>query len=426
MKKQYSFKVFMVVIMLICSTVCWGQEDNKHLWFDRYEMALFSDSIHEVSSLLGSPDLRIYADSLIYLDPDAYHYVQITNKPVYLICHDTQDDKYFWMYPYDYFYEMTLNEETDYWEPSSEYYFGTWTPSNSTLCSQIGKKDGWWERLSIFGSAGSGAWWYPEQYFTSYNVSTSAQPYEYQWWTFDNYNEEIYTHFKMEPGLYYVKTYAGLHYFASSVVLEMRKLKDLKEGISPRAYPRITSEVQQKKESVNVSSIYDNIYVTGKNWYEWTSNGYYIFDEDVKIHGGEYEDYYCKRLGDGGRWYIQPPASMYSSGYYKIDSAPQPDIWYNLTYSDSFEYFQFPNWTNWTGGRYVIWDVKGERVMFIKEDKYTNEINDYIGIVNSISAPEATMTPYAPDTYFNLQGIPVESPQSGQIYIKNGKKILYK
>lgn len=400
MKRQQLVKVIITMMTLMCSTLSWGQEeDDEYLWFNRYLLLFYSDSIHETSRIDMN---RVYSDTTICLSPNKHHYIQVTDKPVYLYIYDTQESTFNAMYAYDFYPDGSGNG------------FGTWVPSTSPLCSQYGAQDGWWStyKSDLYD-------WDTHSYPTrrSYNVAQYAQPYQNQWWTLDNFYEENYRYFEMEPGLYYAKAFYTDEKGFDSFIIQMAKLGNLSK-LSSSAYPRITSEIQKKKETVNVTSMYTYYTVTGSTRYVWTNNGEYLFNDDCKISDGEYQGYYCRVLGSGARYYIYPPASL-RSGHYKIDSNPAIDTWYKLTPSEaSGDYFTAP-----AGQVYVIWDVNGERVKFISEETYEKEILQHMS-ATSISTP--TITPYAPDTYFNLQGVAVENPIPGQIYIHNGKKILYK
>lgn len=404
MKRQQLVKVIITMMTLMCSTLSWGQEqeeENSNLWFGRYLLQFYSDSIHESSRVDFN---RIYSDVIIDLSPDSYHYIQITDKPVYLFLYDTQTDDLQMLYAYSYF------GSDDY--PNG---YGYWSPTTSPLCNEVGKKDGWWHSIKTDEYDFKTHQWVYRRYW---DVPQTTQPLEFQWWTLDNLKEGTnYRSFKMEPGLYYVKVYYDNSNNFDSFVITMGKLGNLTD-IRPAAFPRITSEVQEKKETVNVNNMYDYYTVTGSTRYVWRTKDQYLFTEDCIIQDGEYKGYYCKTIGSGGRFYIQPPASL-RSGYYKIAPNPVIDKWYELTpTTESGDYFTRP-----AGQVYVIWDVNGERVKFISEETYEKEILPHMS-ATSISTP--TITPYAPDTYFNLQGVAVENPIPGQIYIHNGKKILYK
>lgn len=412
MRRQQFVKVIITMMTFMCSTLSWGQEqdDQSNLWFNRYELVFYSDSIHVVD---GIDRNRIYSDTLVYLSPNKHHYVQITDKPVYLLVGDTQTGNVQQLYAYDYY-------------PNGQYEngYGTWIPSKSPLCSSIGSKEGWTYQYKSTEYDWTRHEWI---YRTGYYVSTSSEPVEFHRWTFEDFYQNNYNSFKMEPGLYYVEPFFDDSEGFQSFVITMAKLCDL-YSISSSAYPRISRDTQKKNGSVNVSQIYDNIYVTGKDWYEWVTYATYIFEDERKITGGEYNGYLCQCIGNistTDKYFIYPPASKYSSGSYIINGNPKPGVWNNLTYNSGSSQavsFLSSDW-DYNAKAYAIWDLNGNRIKFITEETYKKEVADYVG-PTAISTPNIKI--YDPDTYFNLQGIPVETPTPGQIYIHNGKKVVYK
>lgn len=68
MKRQQLVKVIITMMTLMCSTLSWGQEeDDEYLWFNRYLLLFYSDSIHETSRIDMN---RVYSDTTICLSPN--------------------------------------------------------------------------------------------------------------------------------------------------------------------------------------------------------------------------------------------------------------------------------------------------------------------------------------------------------------------
>lgn len=163
MKK--GFLLFFAFVLSALSIHLQAQDSERYIYF------LSSDSIYEASSYTYLDRDTVDKYGLIFLTGED-QFIQITNKPVCVICYDAVADSAFYLYAYSPAYNVdeTTGERT--------LLMGEWNPSNSNLAKNKGWK----------------------------NVKNATYPYMYLWWSVENHNEEKYYSFSdLVSGMYYVK-----------------------------------------------------------------------------------------------------------------------------------------------------------------------------------------------------------------------------
>lgn len=409
MQKFYNLRTIILFIMVLFAKTSWAQlYDGKYLLF------LYSDSIHLVDNVANGKE-RLVNDTVVYLS-EKYYYIQVTDKPIYLFAYDIESKEIQQLTPFNYYYETQYNENTGKYEKAGDYMYGTWTPSTSKISQDIGEKDGWWYKNKLNSYLDEHNHW---QYPTVYRVSGSPQPYEWQWWSFEDTG---YINFIMEPGLYYLQL--SPDGIGLGPVLVWYKLCDIDKDISPYAYYRVTKWHNEKESSTHVNQLGNIISVWGKDWNNTITDYAKAMTDEKIVVGGKYKGYYCTLIGTTplGNISFEAPGHYSSRWGLKSSESTNPSFgkWYAMEKSGSSVIW---NSNDVKETIYLIWDTEGNIVQFITEDMYYSDVAMYLG-PTSIST--ITPSPIVSDKFYSLDGTPVETPQKGKIYIKNGKKVMYK
>lgn len=385
------------------------------------EFFLVSDSIFEAAkynwteyerpdgskiTMLGNERYMVDDDGIILLN-GKWQYIQITDKPFYLLTYDTETGQTDLLYAYDTYYDTEYDETTGSYVKSGDYWYGTYTPYGSRL-EQIMTKD---ENGNDIDN------WKSLHY---------QQPWVSLWFTYDNYNgDNTYYYFNMESGLYAVQ--AAFDGIGAGIVLSMYKLYDLFMPEDYKRYPQVIVYEGQKYNSsnVNVNVWYTYYTITGGK--DQTSTKYveksskFVTEENV-IPSGEYAGYRYVRLYSN--WSPNKWLSIRNVGGdftyivgVKDWGTLEPDAWYNYEKNRHECKYQ----VNLPSGSEVwaIWDVEGKRVKVLENTDFQNILSD----ASAIDSPAAV--PYSTN-YYSLDGRVVDNPKTGEIYIHNGKKVVYR
>lgn len=376
----------------------------------KFESTSYTKSNGTVIKMSGTQRLLVDEDGLIELTGD-YKYVQITEKPFALVAINYETEEYYFLYAYDWYYDVEYNENTGNYDAVSDYYHGKWNPEGSQI----------WKGFTANGMIDS--WKY-----TNYE-----DIYEYLWFTYDCYTEKPYYYFGSEPGLYVVRLTQDKYEFG--IVMEMYRLADLKPiPTITDDYPTMSLSyvATTKKDNVNVNVWYDYYTITGGTTTQKSiaQAEQYIMNGDNVISSGEYAG--CQYIKLPSEWsgynvFICYPEYnenwKFNWQYYYIETPndyPQFDKWYDLKAFDSGASGIFSKWKDsYPGNVGVIWDVEGKRMKFLKEADFQKILSDATAIDNP------TQIPYIP-YYYSLDGQVIENPTPGKIYIHNGKKVVYK
>lgn len=355
-------------------------------------------------------------DGLILLTGE-WQYIQITDKPFYVLKYNTETDECNFLYAYDTYYDLKYDASTDTY--SREYWYGTYNPRGSRL-AQIMHGNCSLRDYSCWELWGS----------------HKTQPWEALWFTEENYNDEIYYCFNMSQGLYAIC--AVFTDDNSDIVLQTYRIDDLLMPECRYPFLRIYQGQTETSSNISVNTWYTYYTITGGNitntYLKMTEKYTRMMEGKNIIPNGEYAgcQYECFSTWPSNYYvsFTYPHYSTsYNSGYgYKIEgveskSKIETDKWYELQILNS------------TGGGYgtcyygvnapsgsklwLIWDIDGKRVKVVHDADFQKILSDATAIDNPIEVP------YSPN-YYSLDGQVVENPTPGKIYIHNGKKVVYK
>lgn len=260
-----------------------------------------------------------------------------------------------------------------------------------------------------------------------WSVLKDKEPWQAYWFTFENFNDQVYYWFKMQSGLYAVQ--AANDGINAGIVLSMYRLYDL---IMPANYYRFPSVSVQEghtttNSNISVNTWYTYYTITGGNKTSTSvkmteKNTKYMTEENV-IQSGEYAG--CRYVNSYNNW----DSGMYLNfvdvgrNLLQIDGVSdygtlEPNTWYNLTPNPI--YYKYYKVNLPLGSKiWVIWDIDGKRVKVVHDADFQKILSDATAIDNPIEVP---YSPY----YYSLDGQVVENPTPGKIYIHNGKKVVYK
>lgn len=175
---------------------------------DRFSYFLASDSIYEAAdhTYLERDTIDKYGFILLTGEDQ---FIQITNKPVCVICYDAVADTAF------YLYALSVAYNVDETTGEREVLMGEWNPSTSNLAHNRGWK----------------------------NVKNAQFPYMYLWWSVENQHEEKYYSFSdLVSGMYYVKLEKenmGTSDNPSNALIFFAKMDDLNPLPKEIDYPRV-------------------------------------------------------------------------------------------------------------------------------------------------------------------------------------------
>lgn len=371
-------------------------------------MYLVSDSICEVSDPhykgkdTGFARDTVCSTGMIDLSTDYRHFkgeggcIQVTDSPIYIAVYDEEEDKVYWLKAVDVYFDFDIVDNQIV--PTSGYKSGQWIPSNSK--------------------------WYSEKGWNKYYSDRLTKKYDIMelWWSLYDLTEIPYDYFIMDPGLYYMEAYIEPHDLG--YVFDWYKLGNL----DPLPYPDVPSVRWQSRHTINNSTVNVNVYYTYYTirGYDHPDSYYWETEKYKKANGqftsGEYEGCYYIKVeawnSEVMRFHFERPQDMSWYTINKDNNYAFFDVWYDLVkMSDEHKpYDAIALGTNIFTDYYAIWDMENNRVKFIKG----NELNSILTAVEvPYAIPEET-------PYYTLGGNRVTTPIPGQIYIHNGKKIVYK
>ncbi|MCQ2088392.1 MAG: hypothetical protein MJZ37_10085 [Bacilli bacterium] len=298
---------------------------------ERYTYYLVSDSIFEASSYTYIERDSVDTYGFIPLTGDD-QFIQITNKPVYVVCYDAVADSAFYLYAHSAAYN--IDENTG--EPV--LWMGEWNPSSYNKANNKGWK----------------------------NVKNASFPYMYLWWSMENSHEEKYYSFSdLVSGMYYVKLEKETMktgYNSNDAVISFFKMDDLNPITPVWNYPIIqiyeyTKHTQTSYASSSSGSGYSK-YGSLYNYNAFTmmyslahgsssrgsssTSTYYTWDSKEKKYLSKYS------FMDSG--YFEGYYTCYVEGVYEKNKAvvlylPKDNTAYGVkktnVYSDRFETYWY-------------------------------------------------------------------------------------
>ena len=345
-------------------------------------------------------------DGMVLLTGE-YQYMQFTDKPFMLMQYDDETDEYYYYYAFDWYYETVLDPETDTYVPAPDatYWYGQWDPWFSQLHTDMcnSKDDNWlWAQDRIMNG---------------------TKPWQYLWWTYENYTGIPFYYFSVDPGLYIVNIFADEH--GIGPVLALYKVCDL-DPIPVTYKPHLRIFKSSSSSDVNVNVWYTYYTITGGS--TKTKDNLideYVMDGTQMFPAGEYAGCQYAKLPNkiwtnsmSGRFYYPAEGATDDNVYYLEDYVTELDHWYPLSKENTYPLY-FTSGLYPDGGAWVIWDIDGKRVKFLNDADFQKALADATGVASTLAEPTSAPT-------YSLDGKVVTNPEPGQVYIQDGKKIFVK